>query len=66
MITFDGAAEFIEAYKNESADFHQIVADMAGILEPKAKTINLDYFMVWVKAKLGKELGIIKIELKLF
>ena len=58
--TFEGAAEFIEAYKNESADFHQIVADMAGITRTQAKTINLGLFYGMGKAKLGKELGISK------
>jgi len=57
---FEGAAEFIEAYKNESADFHQIVADMAGITRTQAKTINLGLFYGMGKAKLGKELGISK------
>jgi DNA polymerase I-like protein with 3'-5' exonuclease and polymerase domains len=57
---FEGAAEFIEAYKNESADFHQIVADMAGITRNQAKTINLGLFYGMGKAKLGKELGISK------
>ena len=58
--TFEGAAEFIEAYKNESADFHQIVADMAGITRTQAKTINLGLFYGMGKAKLAKELGITK------
>ena len=57
---FEGASEFIEAYKNESADFHQIVADMAGITRTQAKTINLGLFYGMGKAKLGKELGISK------
>jgi DNA polymerase I-like protein with 3'-5' exonuclease and polymerase domains len=57
---FEGAAEFIEAYKNESADFHQIVADMAGLTRNQAKTINLGLFYGMGKAKLGKELGISK------
>ena len=57
---FEGAAEFIEAYKNESADFHQIVADMADITRTQAKTINLGLFYGMGKAKLGKELGINK------
>ena len=57
---FEGAAEFIEAYKNESADFHQIVADMAGITRSQAKTINLGLFYGMGKNKLGKELGISK------
>jgi len=57
---FAGADDFIEAYKNESADFHQIVADMAGISRTQAKTINLGLFYGMGKAKLGKELGISK------
>jgi len=57
---FSGADEFIEAYKNEAADFHQIVADMAGISRTQAKTINLGLFYGMGKAKLGRELGISK------
>ena len=57
---FSGAAEFIESYKNESADFHQIVADMAQITRTQAKTINLGLFYGMGKAKLSKELGITK------
>jgi DNA polymerase I-like protein with 3'-5' exonuclease and polymerase domains len=55
---FDGADDFILAYKNEAADFHQIVADMAGISRNNAKTINLGLFYGMGKAKLSKELGI--------
>jgi len=55
-----GAAEFIEAYKNEAADFHQIVADMAGITRNQAKTINLGLFYGMGKNKLARELGIDK------
>jgi len=57
---FSGSKEFIEAYKNESADFHQIVADMAQITRNQAKTINLGLFYGMGKAKLAKELGISK------
>ena len=57
---FEGAAEFIEAYKNEAADFHQIVADMAGITRTQAKTMNLGLFYGMGKNKLAKELGIDK------
>ena len=57
---FSGADEFIVAYKNEAADFHQIVADMAGISRTQAKTINLGLFYGMGKAKLSKELGISK------
>ena len=55
-----GAAEFIEAYNNEAADFHQIVADMAGITRTQAKTINLGLFYGMGKNKLARELGIDK------
>jgi DNA polymerase I-like protein with 3'-5' exonuclease and polymerase domains len=55
-----GAEEFIQAYQDESADFHQIVADMAGISRTQAKTINLGLFYGMGKAKLSKELGISK------
>jgi len=57
---FTGADEFIEAYKNEAADFHQIVADMAGISRTHAKTINLGLFYGMGKAKLAREMGISK------
>jgi DNA polymerase I-like protein with 3'-5' exonuclease and polymerase domains len=56
----DGSEEFIQAYADESADFHQIVADMAGISRTQAKTINLGLFYGMGKAKLSKELGIDK------
>src|SRR5210317_990484 len=55
-----GAEKFVEAYKNEEADFHQIVADMAGITRSQVKTINLGLFYGMGKNKLSKELGITK------
>ena len=57
---FTGADDFIKSYKNEEADFHQLVADMAGISRTQAKTINLGLFYGMGKAKLSKELGIDK------
>jgi len=57
---FPGADDFIQAYENEEADFHQIVADMAGISRTQAKTINLGLFYGMGKAKLARELGIDK------
>ncbi len=56
----DGSDEFIKAYQDESADFHQIVADMAQISRTQAKTINLGLFYGMGKNKLSKELGISK------
>tara|TARA_A100001015_G_scaffold42230_1_gene46275 strand:- start:25 stop:1893 length:1869 start_codon:yes stop_codon:yes gene_type:complete len=57
---FTGADNFIKSYQNEEADFHQLVADMAGISRTQAKTINLGLFYGMGKAKLSKELGIDK------
>jgi len=59
---FSGADEFIKSYQNEEADFHQLVADMAGISRTQAKTINLGLFYGMGKNKLSKELGINKDE----
>ena len=36
-----GVDEIVEAYNAGDADFHQVVADMAGIKRKQAKTINL-------------------------
>jgi DNA polymerase I-like protein with 3'-5' exonuclease and polymerase domains len=57
---FSGVDEFIKSYQNESADFHQLVADMAGIPRSAAKTINLGIFYGMGKNKLSRELGISK------
>jgi DNA polymerase I-like protein with 3'-5' exonuclease and polymerase domains len=59
-IGFNGSEELVEAYKNENADFHQTVADMAGIPRSQAKTINLGIFYGMGKNKLSRELGIDK------
>ena len=56
----DGSDEFIQAYQDESADFHQIVADMANISRTQAKTINLGLLYGMGKNNLSKELGISK------
>jgi DNA polymerase I-like protein with 3'-5' exonuclease and polymerase domains len=57
-IGFNGTEELIQAYENENTDFHQTVADMAGIPRSQAKTINLGIFYGMGKNKLSKELGI--------
>ena len=57
---FDSVADVIEAYHNEDADFHQIVADMANIPRDQAKTINLGLFYGMGKNKLQAELGVSK------
>jgi len=48
----------VEKFKNDSVDFHQTVADMAGITRTQAKTINLGLFYGMGKAKLQAELGL--------
>ena len=57
-----GADEVIESYKTEDPDFHQAVADMAGIDRKTAKTINLGMMYGMGKGKLGSELGLDKDE----
>jgi|6_EtaG_2_1085325.scaffolds.fasta_scaffold04555_2 DNA polymerase I-like protein with 3'-5' exonuclease and polymerase domains len=53
-----GAEEAVEAYQGQDADFHQIVADMAGIDRKKAKTINLGLSYGMGKQKLTQALDI--------
>ena len=64
-IGFPGADKLIEAYEKENADFHQTVADMAGIPRSQAKTINLGLFYGMGARKLSNELGIETEEAKL-
>ena len=54
----DSVDEIVEEFKNNSVDFHQTVADMAGISRSQAKTINLGLFYGMGKAKLQAELGL--------
>ena len=53
-----GADILIKAYKEDDADFHQVVAEMANIPRTQAKTINLGIFYGMGQAKLAKQLGI--------
>ena len=53
-----GADEVIQAYEDTDADFHQVVADMAGIDRKQAKTINLGMMYGMGKGKLSSELGL--------
>jgi DNA polymerase I-like protein with 3'-5' exonuclease and polymerase domains len=53
-----GADVLIKAYREDDADFHQVVADMANIPRTQAKTINLGIFYGMGQAKLAKQLGI--------
>jgi len=50
--------DIVEAFKKDSVDFHQTVADMANISRTQAKTINLGLFYGMGKAKLQAELGL--------
>ena len=59
-ITGEGLEDVLEAYLNLDADFHTIVADMAGIPRSQAKTINLGLFYGMGKNKLQAELGLDK------
>jgi DNA polymerase I-like protein with 3'-5' exonuclease and polymerase domains len=54
----DSVSQIVEKFKNDSVDFHQTVADMAGISRSQAKTINLGLFYGMGKAKLQAELGL--------
>ena len=56
----EGVDEIVEAYNQGDADFHQVVADMAGIERKQAKTINLGLMYGMGKNKLMAELGLMK------
>ena len=56
----EGVDEIVEAYRAGDADFHQVVADMAGIKRKQAKTINLGLMYGMGKNKLMAELGLMK------
>jgi DNA polymerase I-like protein with 3'-5' exonuclease and polymerase domains len=55
-----GVHEIADAYQAGDADFHQVVADMAGIQRKQAKTINLGLMYGMGKNKLMAELGLMK------
>jgi len=55
-----GVHEIVDAYKAGDADFHKVVADMAGIKRKQAKTINLGLMYGMGKNKLMAELGLMK------
>ena len=56
----EGVDEIVSAYNTGDADFHQVVADMAGIERKQAKTINLGLMYGMGKNKLMSELGLMK------
>ena len=55
-----GVDDIVDAYKKGDADFHKVVADMAGIERKQAKTINLGLMYGMGKNKLMAELGLMK------
>jgi len=54
--------EVVEMYKRDDADFHQMVADMAGIKRKEAKTVNLGIMYGMGKGKLAGVLDISEAE----
>ena len=54
----DEVKNIVDRFNNNDVDFHQTVADMAGIERSQAKTINLGLFYGMGKAKLQAELGL--------
>jgi len=56
----EGVDEIVDAYQKGDADFHQVVANMAGIERKQAKTINLGLMYGMGKNKLMAELGLMK------
>jgi DNA polymerase I-like protein with 3'-5' exonuclease and polymerase domains len=59
---YEGSTELVEAYSNSETDFHQTVADLAGIERSQAKTIGLGLMYGMGKNKLAISLGLSKEE----
>ena len=60
LMKLEGTQTIVDAYNEGSADFHQMIADMAGIERKEAKTINLGIMYGMGKNKLMSELGLMK------
>ena len=60
LMKLEGTGAIVDAYNDGSADFHQMIADMAGIERKQAKTINLGIMYGMGKNKLMAELGLLK------
>jgi DNA polymerase I-like protein with 3'-5' exonuclease and polymerase domains len=59
LLDLPGAERMVDAYNNDpNTDFHQMVADMAGIKRKQAKTIGLGLMYGMGKGKLGGELDL--------
>jgi DNA polymerase I-like protein with 3'-5' exonuclease and polymerase domains len=56
----EGSETLVNGYREGDIDFHQTVADMAGIDRKQAKTINLGMMYGMGKGKLGSQLGLDK------
>ena len=59
-----GVASIADAYDKGEADFHKMVATIADIPRPQAKTINLGLFYGMGKAKLQAQLGVTESQAK--
>jgi DNA polymerase I-like protein with 3'-5' exonuclease and polymerase domains len=62
ITNLEGADHLVEGYNSGNIDFHQTVADMAGIERKQAKTINLGMMYGMGKAKLANELNLTEFE----
>ena len=60
LLKLEGSSMIVDQYNNGEADFHQMIADMAGIERKQAKTINLGLMYGMGKNKLMAELGLLK------
>ena len=54
----EGANDAVKMYKEQDTDFHQMMADMAGIDRKSAKTINLGIMYGMGQQKLADSLGL--------
>ena len=61
---YSGIQTIVDAYQKEDVDFHQIVADMAGIGRKEAKTVNLGIMYGMGRGKLAHTLDITEDEAK--
>jgi DNA polymerase I-like protein with 3'-5' exonuclease and polymerase domains len=59
LLSLPGSEDMVDAYKNNpNTDFHQMVADMAGIKRKAAKTIGLGLMYGMGKTKLAAQLDL--------
>ena len=59
LLDLPGAEKMVDAYRTDpNTDFHQMVADMAGIKRKQAKTVGLGLMYGMGKAKLANELDL--------